>query len=57
MFLGKLKEFPKDIYVLAIFITGLLIFLLINIFVFVPINQSVPSYGILDLGEISLDLG
>lgn len=48
MFLGKLKEFPKNIFVLIITIIGLLIFILVNQLIFVPINQSVPTYGILD---------
>ena len=48
MFLEKLKRYPKNIFLLVIAIIGLLIFLLVNIFVFVPINQLVPGYGILD---------
>ncbi|MGB5913125.1 MAG: hypothetical protein WBH31_18185 [Promethearchaeia archaeon] len=49
MFLEKLKEFPKNLYVLIITIIGFLIFILTNILVFASINQMVPPpYGVLD---------
>ena len=49
MFLEKLKEFPKNLYVLIITIIGFLIFILIDTLVLMPINQIVPlPYGILD---------
>lgn len=49
MFLEKLKEVPKDLFLLFITLIGFLIFILINILVFTPINQIVPPpYGILD---------
>ncbi|MFX0025560.1 MAG: hypothetical protein ACFE8M_04035 [Candidatus Hermodarchaeota archaeon] len=49
MVLEKLKEFPKNLYVFFLTIIGFLIFILINILVFTPINQIVPPpYGIID---------
>lgn len=49
MFLEKLKEFPKNLYVLIITIIGFLIFILTTTLVFASINQMVPPpYGILD---------
>ncbi|MHA2429936.1 MAG: hypothetical protein ACXACC_02770 [Promethearchaeota archaeon] len=49
MFLEKLKEFPKNLYVLIIKIIGFLIFILTTTLVFASINQMVPPpYGVLD---------
>ena len=49
MFLEKLKEFPKNLYVLIITIIGFLIFILTTTLVFASINQMVPPpYGVLD---------
>lgn len=48
MLIEKLKEFPsqKSLYILAFF--GFLLVLLVEIFVFIPIESEVPTYGILD---------
>jgi len=48
MFLEKLKEFPKGLFVSIVTIIGFLIFILITTLIFSPINQTVPTYGILD---------
>ena len=48
MFLDKFKEFPtrRISYILAV--VGFLIVLLVEIFVFLPIESTVSTYGILD---------
>ncbi len=48
MIMDKFKEFPthKILYVLAVF--GFLIVLLVEIFVFIPLESKVSTYGILD---------
>ena len=48
MLLENLKEVPskRSLYLLAIF--GLLLVLLVEIFVFIPIESQVSTYGILD---------
>lgn len=48
MFLEKFKESPKDKLVILITIIGLTIVLLTYILIFIPIEASVPTYGILD---------
>ena len=48
MFLDKFKEFPKSkiLYILAV--VGFLIVLFVEVFVFIPIESKVSTYGILD---------
>ncbi|MHA2394044.1 MAG: hypothetical protein ACXAEX_19085 [Promethearchaeota archaeon] len=48
MILDRLKEFPSKriLYILTIF--GFLLVLLVEIFVFIPIEAEVSTYGILD---------
>ena len=48
MFLDKFKEFPKSriLYILAV--VGFLIVILVEIFVFIPIESIVSTYGIID---------
>ena len=48
MFLERFKESPKDKLVAIITLFGLAIVLLTTIFIFMPIEASVPTYGILD---------
>ena len=50
MFLDKLKDTPKDLYLIIMFIGGLTIFLLLNILVFQIFSSSplFTTYGILD---------
>jgi hypothetical protein len=48
MFLDKFKESPKDKRVLIITVIGLTIVILLYILVFIPIEATVPTYGILD---------
>jgi len=48
MFLDKFKEFPKNRILYLITIAGFLIVLLVEIFVFIPIEAAVSGYGILD---------
>ena len=48
MFTDKFKEFPKSkiLYILAV--VGFLIVLFVEIFVFIPIESTISTYGILD---------
>lgn len=48
MFLDRFKESPKDKLLLLIIIIGLVIVLLVYILIFLPIETSVSTYGILD---------
>ncbi|MFW9864834.1 MAG: hypothetical protein ACFFEN_01925 [Candidatus Thorarchaeota archaeon] len=48
MILEKLKRSPKDKFLYILAIAGFLIVLLVEIFVFLPIEAVVPTYGILD---------
>lgn len=48
MFLDKFKESPKNRILYLITIAGFLIVLLVEIFVFIPIEAAVSGYGILD---------
>ena len=48
MFLDKFKEFPKSriLYILAVI--GFVIVLFVEVFVFIPIESTISTYGILD---------
>ncbi|MFX1568748.1 MAG: hypothetical protein ACFFCV_10325 [Promethearchaeota archaeon] len=48
MFLRRFKEFPKEKFVYLLIIVGFAIVVLLYIFVFIPIEASVSTYGILD---------
>ena len=48
MFLERFKECPKDRLVIILTIVGLTIVLLLYILVFIPIEASISTYGILD---------
>ena len=48
VFLDKFKESPRDKPLYLITILGFLIVLFAYIFVFIPIEASIPIYGILD---------
>ncbi|MFX1411863.1 MAG: hypothetical protein ACFFA6_16070 [Promethearchaeota archaeon] len=48
MLLNKLKSYPKDKFLIIITISGIFAVLLIYFLVFIPIERSVDSYGILD---------
>lgn len=48
MFLDKFKEFPEKRIVYIIAIIGFLIVILVEIFIFIPIEARVSTYGILD---------
>lgn len=48
MFLDRFKKFPKNRILYLITIAGFLIVLLVEIFVFIPIEATVSGYGILD---------
>ena len=48
MFLNKFKEVPKDKFVILITVIGLIILLLVQVLIFMPIESSVTTYGILD---------
>lgn len=48
MFFDKFKEFPEKRMLWIIVLVGFLIVLLVEIFVFVPIEATVSTYGILD---------
>ena len=48
MFLERFKESPKDKLVIILTLVGLAIVLLLYIIVFIPIEASVSTYGILD---------
>jgi hypothetical protein len=48
LFLDKFKEFPKSRISFIIAIVGFLIVLFVEIFVFIPIESTVSTYGILD---------
>ncbi len=48
MFLERFKESPKEKLVIILTIVGLAIVLLVYILVFIPIEASVSTYGILD---------
>ncbi len=48
MFLERFKESPKDKLVILLTIVGLAIVFLVYILVFMPIEASVSTYGILD---------
>ncbi|MFW9942258.1 MAG: hypothetical protein ACFFFT_14565 [Candidatus Thorarchaeota archaeon] len=48
MLLDKFREFPKNRVLYLITLAGFLIILLVEIFVFIPVEASVPGYGILD---------
>ena len=48
MLLDRFKESPKDKVVIIITIIGLAIVLLTYVLIFMPIEASVPTYGILD---------
>lgn len=48
MYLDRLKEFPKDKLLIFVSIISFLIVILIEIFVFIPIEADVSTYGILD---------
>jgi hypothetical protein len=48
MVMDKFKEFPKDRILYIIVILSFLLVLLVEIFVFMPIEATVSTYGILD---------
>ncbi|TFG20251.1 MAG: hypothetical protein EU533_06200 [Promethearchaeota archaeon] len=48
MFLDRLKESPKSLYLFMMFIAGFLLFLIINFTVFRPLGVAVTGYNILD---------
>ncbi|MBA7667714.1 hypothetical protein ES703_75811 [subsurface metagenome] len=48
MFLERFKESPKEKLVIILTLVGLAIVLLLYILVFIPIEASVSTYGILD---------
>jgi hypothetical protein len=48
VFLDKFKEFPKSRILYVLTVAGFLIVLLVEIFVFIPIESRVSTYGILD---------
>lgn len=48
MFLDKFKVFPKNRLLYIIAVVGFLIVILVEIFVFIPIESTVLTYGILD---------
>ncbi|MHA1671878.1 MAG: hypothetical protein ACTSV5_15095 [Promethearchaeota archaeon] len=50
MFLDRLKEVPKNLYLIILFIGGFILFLIINMLVFqaFSISNLFVSYGILD---------
>lgn len=48
MFLEKLKEIPKNLFLFIITCIGFLIFILINQLVFASLNRTFTEYGILD---------
>ena len=48
MFLERFKESPKDKLVLILTISSLVIVFLVYILIFIPIEASVSTYGILD---------
>ena len=48
MFLDKFKESPKSKILCILAAVGFLIVLLVEIFVFIPIESTVSTYGILD---------
>ena len=50
MFLDKLKEIPKNLYLLILFVGGFILFLAINTLVFQALSTSslFTTYGILD---------
>ena len=50
MFLDKLKEIPKNLYLILMFVGGLILFLVINTLVFQAFSTSslFATYGILD---------
>ena len=48
MFLDKLKEFPRTLYVVIITIGAFLLFILINQLVFAPLSNLVSTYNVLD---------
>jgi uncharacterized integral membrane protein len=48
MSLDKFKDFPKNKIVYIITLVGFLIVLLVEIFVFIPIEGTISTYGILD---------
>ena len=48
MFLDKFKEFPKSKALYLITSVGFLIVLFVEIFVFIPIEATISTYGILD---------
>ena len=48
MFLKKLIEFPRTLYVLIITIGGFILFILINQLVFASLSAEVSNYNVLD---------
>ncbi|MFX1420564.1 MAG: hypothetical protein ACFE9N_16830 [Promethearchaeota archaeon] len=48
MFLKKFKDIPTNNLVYIITLVGLIIVLLVYIIIFIPIETSVPIYGIID---------
>lgn len=48
LFLDKLIEFPRTLYVLIITIAGFILFILINQFVFASLSAGVSTYTVLD---------
>ncbi|MFX0034459.1 MAG: hypothetical protein ACFE9I_02315 [Candidatus Hermodarchaeota archaeon] len=48
MFFERLKKSPKNRFVILIVIFGLVIVLIVYFLIFMPIEGSVPTYGILD---------
>ena len=48
MFLDKFKEFPKRRILYLLAVVGFLIVLFVEVFVFIPIEATVATYGILD---------
>ncbi|MFW9824307.1 MAG: hypothetical protein ACFFE4_15295 [Candidatus Thorarchaeota archaeon] len=48
MILNKFKEFPSKKTLYLLIIIGFLIVLFVEIFIFIPIESLVPTYGILD---------
>jgi hypothetical protein len=48
MFLDKFKEFPKNRILFILATIGFLLVILVEIFIFIPIESAVSTYGILD---------
>jgi len=48
LFLDKLKEFPRKLYLVIITIGAFILFILINQLVFSPLSKLVSTYNVLD---------